>query len=307
MVSGASDPPVVVAVGEHRAEAAVAWAVEEASRRGCAVHLVHVARRMPGGVPPSVLERVDSHEYGREVLDRAAQLARDLSGGRVRVSTELAKGATVPAVSRAADAGCMVVLQHRALFRARRVITRSVTSALAASTRVPVVAVPEDWGPEATHGIVSVGVEDPGTARALLREAVNTAVGRGARLRILHAAMSPDVYSDSILTTVEIAEVDNWLAWSTAALHGAVDDLVEESGVDAEVEVTGDAAADLLIEATGSSELLLLGRHEPNVPYGSHPGPVVRAVIREAQCPVVLVSLSEPVAPGDTVHRDLLR
>lgn len=61
------------------------------------------------------------------------------------------------------------------------------------------------------------------------------------------------------------------------------------TGVD--VQVLHGWPAENLLEAARTSDLLVLGRHDPRVPFGSHLGPVVRAVIREAPCPVMLVDL----------------
>ena len=56
-----------------------------------------------------------------------------------------------------------------------------------------------------------------------------------------------------------------------------------------QIEARHAYAADALIEASRETTLLVIGRHDPLVPIGSHLGPIARAVLREAECPVLLV------------------
>jgi nucleotide-binding universal stress UspA family protein len=60
--------------------------------------------------------------------------------------------------------------------------------------------------------------------------------------------------------------------------------------MDTDVQVVHGRAAEALVEASADAELLVIGRHDPLVPIGSHVGPVARAVLREATCPVLLAS-----------------
>ena len=58
----------------------------------------------------------------------------------------------------------------------------------------------------------------------------------------------------------------------------------------AEVVVHPGRAVEAILDAAQGADLLVIGRHDPLVPYGSHIGPVARAVLREATCPVLLAS-----------------
>jgi nucleotide-binding universal stress UspA family protein len=60
--------------------------------------------------------------------------------------------------------------------------------------------------------------------------------------------------------------------------------------IDAEVVVHPGRAVEAILAAAEGADLLVIGRHDPLVPYGSHIGPVARAVLREATCPVLLAS-----------------
>jgi hypothetical protein len=43
------------------------------------------------------------------------------------------------------------------------------------------------------------------------------------------------------------------------------------------------------VDASAASSLLVVARRDPLMPFGSHLGPVVRQVLREAECPVMVV------------------
>jgi universal stress protein family protein len=62
-------------------------------------------------------------------------------------------------------------------------------------------------------------------------------------------------------------------------------------------EVRWGHAVDVLVEASESSSLLVVARRDPFLPIGSHLGPVVRQLLKDAACPVMVVEpkLAEPV------------
>jgi nucleotide-binding universal stress UspA family protein len=62
------------------------------------------------------------------------------------------------------------------------------------------------------------------------------------------------------------------------------------AATDADVRVEQGRASEVLVESSTGAELLVIGRHDPLVPIGSHIGPVARAVLREATCPVLLAT-----------------
>jgi nucleotide-binding universal stress UspA family protein len=62
------------------------------------------------------------------------------------------------------------------------------------------------------------------------------------------------------------------------------------AATDADVRVEQGRASEVLVEAAAGADLLVIGRHDPLVPIGSHIGPVARAVLRGASCPVLLTT-----------------
>jgi nucleotide-binding universal stress UspA family protein len=133
---------------------------------------------------------------------------------------------------------------------------------------------------------VTVGLDVPERAEQVLRAAAVEAKARGAVLYVLHTWTFPVVHDDVILTRTESEE---WNAHETAEIQSAIDTLDDDfAGVPVQIAVRHGHAADALIEASRETDLLVIGRHDPLVPIGSHLGPIARAVLREAECPVLL-------------------
>jgi nucleotide-binding universal stress UspA family protein len=282
--------PIVVAVGLDPIDEALAFAGGEAARSGCGLHLVHVVHLLlaEGPETPLVAE-TDLERAGRQTLNAALERAGDIVEG-VPVTAELLEGGVVPTLVHSAKDARMIVLERRDLSTMMRVVTRSVSSGVAAHAHVPVVSVPSHWAPSRTRGdfpTVTVGVDVPKGAEPVLRAAAAEAKSRGAVLHVLHTWTFPVVYDDIILTRTE---TEDWNAHETAELQTLIDTLGDDfAGVPVQIAVRHGRAADALIEASRETDLLVIGRHDPLVPIGSHLGPIARAVLREADCPVLLV------------------
>ncbi|MDR7255266.1 nucleotide-binding universal stress UspA family protein [Nocardioides sp. BE266] len=284
----AAAPPVVVAVGPDETKAAVRYGAEQALRAGCPLHLVHAVPVVPQG-PETVLITAEGVEkFGRESLALAAEQAEDVVHGLVPVVEVLRRGAPVPVLVRAAKEARMVVLEHRHLSRLARLVNRTIAGGVAAHTRVPVVAVPTGWRPSGADPVVVVGVDVPERSGAVLAAASAEARIRGASLRVVHAWSLPDPY-DGLRISPE--EAQRWTDRSHAEICAALDALGDvEVAIEADVRVRRGGAVEALVEAATDADLLVIGRHDPLLPVGSHIGPVARAVLREATCPVLLAA-----------------
>ena len=284
------DPhPIVVAVGHDPIDSALEFAAAEASRLACGLHLVHVVHRVPQGSETLLASEADQERAGRQALKQAVERVRDLVAAEVAVTSELREGGVVPTLVEVVAKARMIVLQHRDLAHLMRVVTRSVSSGVAAHSRVPVVAVPSGWSPLRTHGevpTVTVGVDNPDRSEQVLRAAAAEAKSRGAMLRVVHAWNIPDPYEDVALSRTDDAK---WASRAAVEVQRVLDTLGEEAaGVPLELVARHTDATDALVEASRTSHLLVLGRHDPAIPIGSHLGPVARAVLRDAACPVLL-------------------
>ncbi|TIC83251.1 universal stress protein [Nocardioides sp. GY 10113] len=281
--------PVVVAVGHDPIDAALRFAAAEARRNGCGLHLVHALRRQHDG-PESILVTMSDREFvGRQALEAARERARDYLGEELRLSAEILHGPVVSAVVSGAAEARMIVLEHRDLSTLRRVMTRSTASGVAARARVPVVSVPARWDPDAeqpAERTVVVGIDIPDRSEQILRVAAQQARSRGAILRVIHTWSLPAPYEDLVVTRTED---DRWGERANAEIKAVIESLgAEASGVEVRVETVHAPAPDALIAASREAELLVVGRHDPVVPFGSHLGPVARAVLNETACPILL-------------------
>ncbi len=280
--------PVVVGVGPMEVDSALAYAAEQAVRAGCGLHLVHAVHVVPMGAENALVSSVDLDLWGRETLDVAVKAAEELVAGAVPVTHELRHGTPVQVLTAVAADARLVVLEHRHLSRLARVVNRTVAGGVAAHVRVPVVAVPSGWTRSAGRPVVVAGVDVPERSEEVLAAAVAESRARGATLTVVHSWARLAHYEG---VPLEVSERARWTDRSKAEVRAALDRLGDESvAIDAEVVVHPGRAVEAILEAAQGADLLVIGRHDPLVPFGSHIGPVARAVLREATCPVLLAS-----------------
>lgn len=277
--------PVLVAVGHDPMDAALTYAIAESRRAGCGVHLLHVVHVVIQGPETMLVETTDVERIGKRTLAAVREQAEDLAGGDVPVSSEVLVGPVVPTLVHAAAGARTVVLQHRSLGRWQRVVTRSVAGGVAARTRIPVVSVPSGWRPDPAHTWVTVGVGDVAGASEVLEAAIGEARSRLTGLRVVHAFDFPAAYDDVALTPVELAQ---WTDRARSEITQRMAVLPGGADVPVHVVVERASAAEAILRAGADSALVVVGRHDPLLPVGSHLGPVSRAVLRDATCPVLL-------------------
>ncbi len=281
-------PVIVVGVGPEEVESALAFAAEEAIRARCGLHLVHAVHVSPPGPENALLTAVDVEKWGREVLDLAVKRAEDLVNGAVPVTHELHRGAPVHVLVEAGRSARMVVLEHRHLSRLSRIVNRTVAGGVAARLPVPVVAVPSGWTPTDGPKVVVAGVGVPERSDEVLRTAVAEAHASGASLKVVHAWSWPAYDAEAPSYN---DERQRWSDRSRAEVRAALDRLGDESvAMEADVEVHPGRVIEAILGTSEGADLLVIGRHDPLVPVGSHIGPVARAVLREAACPVLLAN-----------------
>ena len=294
--------PVVVAVGNDPVDSALEYAAAQALREECGLHVLHAVHVTPTGPELVLLDFAEVEQIGHATLHAAVERAEDLLGGQVPLTHELVRGPVVSSILEATADARVVVLQRRDLSRMMRTVTRSVSSGVAAHAHVPVVSVPTGWT-ETNHPgdqVVTVGVDIPERCAAVLAVAAVEARSRGARLHVLHTWWFPSVYDDIVMSRVEN---DAWADRAREEIQGVLDglgDVVE--GIAIEIEARHAHPADALIDAGRDSVLLVVGRHDPLVPVGSHLGPVARAVLREATCPVLLANPTHAHRVNPTNH-----
>jgi nucleotide-binding universal stress UspA family protein len=289
------DRPVLLATdGQSESDAALHFAAREASTRGVGLTLLHVYAVIPRGPETALLEFSDAERIATALLRHAVEHAREVLAGQVEVTSLLVRDPIVRGVVEASTEAQLVVLQRRDLSHFARLVTRSTSSGVAAHAHAPVAVVPETWtgdgaGTDGRSGVV-VGLDVSSRSHTVLRQALAEARARRAALRIVHSCWIPG-YADG--TRIARVERPSWAAEATEDIQGIVDGVHDEIGeVPVSIETGYGHPADALVAASRTAELVVVGRHDPLVPSGSHLGPVARAVLRSAECPVLLVAPS---------------
>lgn len=284
---------VLLGIGAEDVEGALAYAAAEAARRGVGVHLLHVVAGVAGigvlGVEPSmmVIEGDALRDRGNLILEEAAGRLAGLLA-ELPVSTELHTGPVVPAITGTSRHAAVVVLQRQRMGHPGRIPTLSVTNAVAAHSDVPVVAVPAGWQPDADRDrLVVVGIGDGEVSVELVRTGLEEARRRGGRVRLVHAWHYSDSYDDVVLAGSAVVAYDDQLREQLGSALAPL--LAEFPDVPAELVSVRARPADLLVAESAIAGVVVLGRHRSSMPWGPHLGSVVRAVLRESTCPVVVV------------------
>lgn len=307
-----SPRPVVVAIDAGSCEASLRYAATEALRARCGLHVLHA---IPLGSVHRLLEPADLENVARvaeATLIAAVARAEHLIDDRVPVTSELFHGPVVQGVVEVSQEARTVVLQHRRPSVRQGMEGRSVASAVAARTSVPVVSVPSDWTDPA-GGVVAVGVDVPEHSQALLREAFEAARVRGSSVRVIHtwwsppwsppgSELGPEMGPEMGHSRVASDQRNARARQEISSLLSFVEGDSEFFDVPVEVDVRHGHPADVLVEASRGAELLVVGRHDAWIPLGSHLGPVAHAVLRDAECPVLLVA---PIGPHQMAVRHL--
>jgi nucleotide-binding universal stress UspA family protein len=250
------------------------------------VQLVHVLELPAGEAYVGVYG--GALDSAKKLLDEALARAEELAGDDVEVTGELVdSGWVVEDLVRRSESASMIVMQHRALSRVKRVFSRSIVHGVAGRSRVPVISVPEGWTRDhESRGVVTAGVQDAVEAHALLRAGFEQARTQGARLVVLHAWWLASGFD---VVVVDQAMREDWAARSHAELDPMLAPLSEEfSDVQVTVHVQHAPVIEAVLDAAEVSDVLVLGRRHHLLPARSHLGPVARAALDHATCPVLI-------------------
>jgi nucleotide-binding universal stress UspA family protein len=293
---------IVVGVGAEGAESALRFALTEARRTSRPVHLAHVLQLPPGEAYAGVYG--GALDSAKATMAAALDRAHELAGSEVPVTGEVIKdGWLVDDLVRGTSGDQLLVLQHRALGRVHRVFAGSVVQSVAGRAHVPVVSVPEGWTEHVDqYAAVTAAVQDPVEATALLRKAFEEARARRASLAVLHAWW----LSAGFNVVVDHDVRAEWAARSREELQPVIDPLrAAFADVEFTLLVRHAPPVEAVLDAAETSDLLVLGRRHHLLPLGSHLGPVARAALAHATCPVLITPELSTVAVADAEPRTL--
>jgi nucleotide-binding universal stress UspA family protein len=149
---------------------------------------------------------------------------------------------------------------------------------------------------------IVVGVDGSAESAAALRWACREATLRRAEVHAIHVREAPcySVASYAVPAQGYPGDVDVDMMWKSVLPELA-------PGVLVRTEVADGLTARVLLENCAGADMLVLGASGDMPGAGWSPGPVIRACLRRAPCPVVVISAAqEPpgtrAGDGDETH-----
>lgn len=151
---------------------------------------------------------------------------------------------------------------------------------------------------------IVVGVDGSAESAAALRWACREASLRGAEVHAVHAWEAPCHSMASYAVPIQAGSGRDRTDGDFDPLWRAVlpDGMHCMPGVHVRTEVVAGLAARVLLERCAGADMLVLGTagDTPGSPRSA--GPVIRACLRRAPCPVVVISAAQdPLARADTL------
>ncbi|MEU9048195.1 MULTISPECIES: universal stress protein [unclassified Kitasatospora] len=284
MTSPSERRPIVFGVDALELEPmALAWAVDEAGRRGLLLRLLHA-------VPP-VLHDLRGFEEGRyhkalrehgdAALDRAADFARTRDP-QLQFATVLAEDYPAQVLCRESAHAELVVLGSRRMNRLEEVFSAfSVTVPVSAQAHCPVVVVREPEHITQDPPYVVVGVDGSESSGAAVDVAFDFAARRGAVLRAVW------VWQSQLIAHFDehgaIRTLRRLLAETTAGRA------VSSPDVELTHEVIRGHPVEELAKASEHALAVVVGRRGRGGFTGMRLGSVPHGLLHRAHCPVVTV------------------
>ena len=194
--------PIVVAVPDGDDDALLRFAAREALICGCPVRLLHV-------------QRGTDRAHADDVVASALARTEVLAGPGVMVTGTVVTGAPVAAVLEVGEGVRAVVVRRRDVLHLQRAIAED-----GRPNGTPVIiCVPRTWSvvPDDERPVL-VGVDDPGTAHALVTHALELAHLHETSLRVVHAWWFPRPYD----TVIDARIGGHWCEQARASLADAV-------------------------------------------------------------------------------------
>jgi nucleotide-binding universal stress UspA family protein len=270
------------------ADAAVRWAIADASTRKAAVRLVCVYRTTGyyQGLGmytelPQDLELV--RRAAKKVLDKALADAASIDPG-VELGGTVVDGDAVSVLMEESERASLLVLGSRQRSTLTSSLLGSVSGAVAARADCPAIVVRAPAGLPAEHAEVVVGVDGTEASQALLEFGFDHASRRQAPLRAV-LCWRPDLLA-SMLWRPEPpapARAEAWLSETLAGWREKFPEVAVRSGV------VREHPADGLTAESAAAQLLVVGTRGRHAMAGTLLGSVSQAVLHHATCPVAVV------------------
>jgi nucleotide-binding universal stress UspA family protein len=271
-----NDPVVVGVDGSPTSLAAVLLAASEAVLRERPLRVVHAMDHF-AGPPPDVTPE--------QLLEEAVGAARDATPG-LAVTGDVVNGRPTAVLVDESRHAPLVVIGDRGLRRLAELVVGSVAVHLVTQASCPVLVV---RGDPARAGDVLLGVEDPSTDDPIIEFAFQEAALHGAAITALHAS----THAGGTLrhpTGHDVHEADEarLLAEALAGWQQKYPDITVHRAV------VHEDTREALIEASRRARLAVIGAGSRGALTGLLFGSISQAVLRHADCPIVVVRRTTP-------------
>ncbi|WP_327002091.1 universal stress protein [Dactylosporangium sp. NBC_01737] len=265
--------------GSDESRKAVDWAAAEAGRTGAQLQIVHGYHVMwPGIYYDVTAELVEAAERaGEQLVGDAVARVRERHDGIDVIGTAVhAPGAST--LLDLSEAAHLLVVGSRGAGGVSNLLLGSVSQQVATHARTPVVVV-RGHG-DAVGGPVVVGVDGSASAETALRLAFEAATARGTELVAVRAYLPPS----PVLVPRDAAE-----AAERAALESSLAGWRERyPGIKVEAVVAAGRAAKVLIGASHTAQLVVVGSRGHGGFTGLLLGSVGQQLMHHAECPVLI-------------------
>ena len=163
-----------------------------------------------------------------------------------------------------------------------------------------------DEAGSSSGGRLVVGVDDSPGARAALVWALRTAAPRGWTVEVVTALVVDYYWQDAYL--LDPRRIDEARQEAGVRVAGLVDEVRSDpaltaatTGVDVRVAVVVGAAAEHLVDLSGTADLLVVGSRGSGAVRGALLGSVSLRCVMHARCPLVVVHEADSAPAGDGV------
>ncbi|UKY48325.1 universal stress protein [Streptomyces inhibens] len=285
-------PLVVGTDGSDSAFRSLDWAVEEAALHGLPLRVVYASRweRYEGAALAEGLERPSEQMLAERIVESAAERVHRRNAD-VKVSTEVLADDAVAALLAEGLHASALILGTRGRGEIAGWLLGSVSLAVAARARCPVIVVRGDVaGVTGTHGRILLGVGDPAKAAEAVRFAFREAEARHCTLVAAHAwRCPPHETSDPPLLAAEARRHHEKQA--SELLDKALNEAAgEHPAVNVRRTTVEGPAHKVLVHRAAAADLLVVGARSRHGRFlGLQLGRVAHTALCHAACPVAVV------------------
>ncbi len=278
---------IIVGTDGTDSVAAVSWAAGEARRRGLRLRIVHAfdwgrhesrlrTRNEYIDVARNLADAVVADAY-----DHAREIAPDAN-----ITTETLIGHPVPRLLEVSRGAELLVLGSRGRGGFTGLRLGSVSQRMATHAACPVVVV---RGRAVPDGPVVAGVDDSATGEQVLAAAFEAAADRGRPLTVVHSHLAPVPFW--------VTDVPPATAIAYPERDAADRDRLEERlspwrgkypRVPVEIALTHDGAACVLVDASRTAQLVVVGPARGGAVSRTLLGSTVLQLLHHADCPVLI-------------------